>query len=69
MRFNDLRDWIRESERLGEVKRVEHADWDLEIGVIVDLYQERMGLPALLFDKIKGYPPGYRILANSLTSQ
>ena len=68
MRFNDLRDWIKETEKLGELKRVEHADWDLEIGVIVDLYQERMGLPALLFDKIKGYPPGYRILANSLTS-
>lgn len=68
MLFNDLRDWIKESEKLGELKRVEHADWDLEIGVIVDLYQERMGLPALLFDKIKGYPPGYRILANSLTS-
>lgn len=68
MLFNDIRDWIKESEKLGELKRVEHADWDLEIGVIVDLYQERMGLPALLFDKIKGYPPGYRILANSLTS-
>jgi 3-polyprenyl-4-hydroxybenzoate decarboxylase len=36
-----------------------------EIGTIVDLYQGKMGLPALLFDKIKGYPPGYRILANS----
>ncbi|UCG66174.1 MAG: UbiD family decarboxylase [Deltaproteobacteria bacterium] len=68
MRFDDLRDWIKESEELGELKRVEHADWDVEIGTIVDLYQEKMGLPALLFDKIKGYPPGYRILANSLTS-
>ena len=51
MRFHDLRDWIQGIEELGELKRVENADWDLEIGTIVDLYQEKMGLPALLFDK------------------
>jgi 4-hydroxy-3-polyprenylbenzoate decarboxylase len=55
-------------EQIGELKQVDGADWDLEIGTIVDLYQERMGLPALLFDRIKDYPPGYRVLANSLTS-
>jgi len=66
--FNGLRDWIEEIERIGELKRVGNADWNLEIGAIADLYQEKMGLPALLFDKIKGYPQGYRILVNSLTS-
>ncbi len=68
MFYNDLRSWIEAVDAQKDLKRVDNADWDLEIGTIVDLYQERMGLPALLFDKIKGYPPGYRILANSLTS-
>jgi len=68
MRFSDLRDWMALIHELGDLKQVGNADWDLEIGTICDLYQEKMGLPALLFDKIKGYPPGYRILANSLTS-
>ena len=68
MSINDCRDWINEIDALGELKHVEGADWNLEIGTIADIYQEKMGLPALLFDKIKGYPPGFRILANSLTS-
>ncbi len=66
--INDLRDWISAVERLGDLKRVEGAHWDGEIGAIVDLYQRQMGLPALLFDRVPGYPEGYRILANSMTS-
>ena len=68
MSAKDIREWIKEIDALGELKRVENADWNLEIGTLVDLYQSEMGLPAMLFDNIKGYPPGYRILANSLTS-
>jgi len=68
MASNDCREWIKAMEALGEIKQVEGADWNLEIGTIADIYQEKMGLPALIFDKIKGYPPGFRILANSLTS-
>src|SRR5207253_9075832 len=44
------------------------VDSDVELGVIVDQYQRRMELPALLFDEIKGYPKGFRVLANTLTS-
>ena len=66
--INDLREWIQEVERFDDLKRVDGAHWDGEIGAIVDLYQRRMGLPALLFDRIPGYSEGYRILANSLTS-
>lgn len=68
MSAKDIREWIKEIDALGELKHVENADWNLEIGTLVDLYQSEMGLPAMLFDNIKGYPPGYRILANSLTS-
>jgi 4-hydroxy-3-polyprenylbenzoate decarboxylase len=55
-------------EQAGELRRVEGARCEDEIGGIVDLYQRQMGLPALLFDGIPGYPKGYRVLANSLTS-
>ncbi|HWP35478.1 MAG TPA: UbiD family decarboxylase [Thermodesulfobacteriota bacterium] len=68
MGYRDLREWMAAFEQLGELRTVRGADWNEELGVIVDLYQRRMGLPALLFDEIKGYPPGYRVLANTLTS-
>src|SRR5438046_10761135 len=39
-------------------------DWDLPLGAMAELiYRERCGtIPALLFDRIKGYPEGFRIL-------
>ncbi len=66
--YRDLREWLALMESLGEVRTVRGAHWDLELGTITDLYQRRMGLPALLFDEITGYPPGYRVLSNTLTS-
>lgn len=59
----DLRPFIKQLEQMGEVQRVEGADWDLEVGTITEMMDERKG-PALLFDKIKGYPEGYRIVCN-----
>ena len=69
MEFRDLRQWIEAVRGLGELRDVRGAHWDLEMGTIVDLYQRRMGLPALLFDEIGDYPAGWRVLANTLTSR
>jgi UbiD family decarboxylase len=44
-----------------EIKTVEGANWDLEIGALSDLNAKQHG-PALLFDEITGYPKGYRVL-------
>src|SRR5437867_8555207 len=68
MPVQDLRDWIALIESAGELRKVRGADSDVELGTIVDQYQRRMELTALLFDEIKGYPRGYRVLANTLTS-
>lgn len=68
MPVKDLREWLDVVEKMGELKKVDGAHWDLEIGVITDLYQQKPGSPALLFDNIPGYPKGYRILANSCMS-
>lgn len=68
MPFDDLRQWMQAVDSLGELRRVEGADWDLEIGIIADLYQREIGKPALLFEKIPGCPEGFRLLANPTTS-
>jgi UbiD family decarboxylase len=64
----DLRVWLAEMEAAGEIRHIEGADREREIGGIVDIYQRKIGNPALLFDDIPGYPKGYRVLANILTS-
>ena len=64
MGFNDLRGWLAEVEKLGELTRIEGANWDKEIGGLSELFADR-STSALLFDNIKGYPPGYRVLSNA----
>lgn len=62
--FNDLREFIDKASQMGEVELIEGADWDLEIGVLSELKALAPNSPLLLFDKIKGYPPGYRVAVN-----
>ncbi|OGQ80425.1 MAG: hypothetical protein A3F90_06660 [Deltaproteobacteria bacterium RIFCSPLOWO2_12_FULL_60_19] len=64
MGFRDLRDYLGALDRLGMLRVVEGAHWDLEIGAIAQMMQESDDDPALLFDKIPGYPAGFRVLAN-----
>jgi len=68
MPFEDLRQFLDACEEIGELRIVEGADWDLEIGTLAELNFERNG-PCLLFDSIKGYPPGYRIACNVQDTQ
>lgn len=63
MAFRDLREYLKALEGIGELKVIEGADWDMEIGAIAEIVGENKG-PTLLFDKIKGYPQGYRVATN-----
>lgn len=68
MIFGDLRQFIREVEKANELKVIEGADWDLEIGAITE-WQSQPDAPLLIFDKIKDYKPGYRLLCNLTASR
>ncbi len=59
----DLRSFVEQLNDLGELRHLEEADPHLEIGALTELVGEDEG-PALLFDRIKGYPQGYRVLSN-----
>src|ERR1044071_5414297 len=63
-----LRSWLEQVDELGEIRTIEGADWDLEIGGVADIANELGSSPAVLFDAVKGYPKGYRVLVNSLGS-
>src|SRR3974390_492221 len=64
----DLRAWLGAMEAPGELKRITGAEREREIGGIVDIFQRTPGSPAVMFDDVPGYPAGYRVVANILTS-
>jgi UbiD family decarboxylase len=71
--MTDLRVWLQEVERLGELEKIDGADWDLELAALAELASEKFGArekarPALLFDRISGYPQGHRVAANLVSS-
>src|SRR5581483_3800007 len=61
----ELREVIRSFEAMGELRHVDEADPHLELGAITEMMALREG-PALLFDHLPGYAPGYRVLSNLL---
>jgi 4-hydroxy-3-polyprenylbenzoate decarboxylase len=66
MAMQDLRDFIKLLESHGELQRVrEEIDWSLKMGAITRRVYD-LGAPAALFEKIKGYPEGYRALGAPL---
>jgi len=62
MSYLDLRDWIEKVEGFGELKRVDGVDWKLEMGAITQVAARGEPSCAILFDKIKDYPAGHRVL-------
>src|SRR5919109_5278477 len=66
--YKDLREYIDAVDRLGELRVVNGADWDLEIGAITEVVARATNPKVVLFDNIKGYPKGYRMIVNAVCS-
>lgn len=62
--FDDLRSFVDASLEMGEVRVIEGVDWDEEMGALTEAVAELISNPPmLLFDRIKGYPTGYRVVS------
>src|SRR5215467_9976415 len=66
--YRDLRDFITAVERLGALRHITNADPHHEIGGITEVAAGLPECPALLFDRIKGYPAGFRVFTNATVS-
>jgi 4-hydroxy-3-polyprenylbenzoate decarboxylase len=68
--YADLREWLAEVEAQGELKRINGAEWDLEMSAIAEvIFKEGKDTsPAVLFDQIPGYPEEYSTLMSILGS-
>lgn len=64
MLYRDLREWLAKVEEAGELRTIPGVDWNLEMGAVAELFPAY----AVLFDSIKDYPPGYRVVVGLLSS-
>ncbi len=56
--YKDLREFIAQVDKLGALRRVDGADPQFELGGITEVAAGMPECPALLFDRIKGFPRG-----------
>ncbi len=62
--YDDLRGWLSQAERLGEVRTVQGADWREDIGLAAEAILRAENGPCVVFEDIKDTPKGYRLLLN-----
>lgn len=62
--FDDLRGWMQQVSAMGELKSVQGASWERDIGMATEMLQHTDGSPAVVFEDIPGYPADYRVLTN-----
>ena len=62
--YDDLRDWIAEADRLGELRHVTGANWQEEIGMAAEVVSHDDNAPAVLFGEVPGCLKGSRVLVN-----
>jgi 4-hydroxy-3-polyprenylbenzoate decarboxylase len=70
MQYRGLRGWLEQVDKMGELRKVDGAHWDAEMGGITQMLTEtsRGTAPAILFDNVPGYPKGFRTLYGQLSS-
>ena len=66
--FNDLREYLSVVKEMGHLTVIHGADGELEIGALTGMIGARRDCPVLLFDAIKGYPRGMRLMTNMLNN-
>ncbi|MGE0628455.1 MAG: UbiD family decarboxylase [Hyphomicrobiaceae bacterium] len=67
--YTDLREWLAEAEKLGEVREVAGASWQEDIGMVAEVLTHEESAPAVLFKDIPGSLPGSRVLVNFFGGQ
>ncbi|MGE0747134.1 MAG: UbiD family decarboxylase domain-containing protein, partial [Rhodospirillales bacterium] len=62
--YHDLREWLAEAEKMGEVVHAKGLNTDEEIGAAAELVMHPDDAPCVVFDDIPGHKPGWRVLVN-----
>src|SRR5262245_38156214 len=62
--YEDLRQWLEEARRLGEVEDVSGLDWQQEIGLVSGVAMHDDAAPCFVFDNVPETIKGSRVLVN-----
>ncbi len=62
--YKDLREWLVEVEKLGELVVTKGLDSQKEIGMAAEMLMHPDEAPCVVFDEIPGYEKGHRVLVN-----
>src|SRR6195256_2406175 len=62
--YTDLREWIEEARKLGEVREVKGLSWQKDIGMASEVILHDENAPCVIFTDVPGTLPGSRVLVN-----
>jgi len=62
--YTDLREWIDEARKLGEIKEVKGLSWQEDIGLVSELALHDDDAPCFVFEDVPGTIKGSRVLVN-----
>ncbi|MBI4464091.1 MAG: UbiD family decarboxylase [Acidobacteria bacterium] len=62
--YEGLRGWMDKLAEMGDLRVVEGAGCEKDIGMATELLQHHTDAPAVLFDSIPGHKKGFRVLVN-----
>jgi len=67
--FDSLQEFVEACKHINEWREIEGADWNEEIGALREVSAELIeDPPMLLFDRIKKYPVGFRVVGLLMSS-
>ena len=67
--YTDLREWMAEAAKLGELREVSGASWQEDIGQATEMLSHEESAPCVVFKDIPGTLPGSRVLVNFFGGQ
>src|SRR3990167_8747687 len=62
--YDGLRGWIEKVAATGDLRTVEGADCQTDIGMATELLQHHTDAPTVIFDAIPGHKKGFRVIVN-----
>src|SRR5262245_40906010 len=62
--YTDLREWIKEARKLGEIRDVKELSWQTDIGQAAEVVLHDENAPCVVFEDIPGTLAGSKVLVN-----
>jgi 4-hydroxy-3-polyprenylbenzoate decarboxylase len=62
--YHDLRQWIEEARKFGEIKEVKGLSWQQDIGMVSEMALRDDNAPCFIFEDVPGTIKGSRVLVN-----